>query len=75
VHDDPAARPDCGAVAHVPPTPFTLTAAVEVGSTVISNVVFAALLPDELLPEFEEPLLPELLFDELPPETPVHFDE
>jgi hypothetical protein len=73
VHEDPAARPDCGAVAQVPPTPFTLTAAVDVASTVISKVVFAALLPDD--PEFDEPLLLELLFDELPPEMPVHFDE
>ena len=53
-----------GSVAHVPPTFATPTAAVEVESTLISSVVFAAEL--DPLPEDEPD--PELLFDELPPD-------
>ena len=76
LHEDPAVRPDCGAVAHVPPTPFTATAAIDVESTLISSFVFAAPLPDELLPEFDDPLLPEF-DDPLLPELdePLLLDE
>ena len=73
LHEDPAARPDCGAVAHVPPTPTTPTAPSEPAFTEISNVVPGVELDEpefELLPD--EPL-PELLFDE--PEFELLFEE
>ena len=78
----PAAMPDCGWVAHVPPTPTRPTAASESDFTLISSVVAGALLEEPELLFEPEPLVPELLlfeplllFDELPPDCPVHFAE